>query len=114
MLRFAAGHRDAIAKVPVAYFILCDTLREYTPANQQIALGYVAPLRKINEPVSVGMFAGCRDFSKAHPILRWFLMHVVELAEGDWRNWEQIRAWAATVAPQLTGVEPALLTRGVG
>ena len=110
LLRFVAGQRDTIAQLPVAYFILCDTLREYTPANRQIALGYLAPLRKLREPVNVGMFAGRRDFSRVHPILAWILMRAFHLAEGDWRDWEQIREWAATVAPQFTGASAHLAT----
>jgi menaquinone-dependent protoporphyrinogen oxidase len=102
MLRFAAKHRDAMSGIPVAYFIQCDLLREYTPAHRQAALGYVAPLRKLHEPVSVGLFAGRRDFSNVHPLLTWVLKHVFRLVEGDFRDWEQIRAWAATVAAQLT------------
>jgi menaquinone-dependent protoporphyrinogen oxidase len=105
MLRFLKDHRDAIAHVPVAYFILCDTLREYTPANRQIALGYAAPLRKVKEPIELGMFAGRRDFSTTNPIVRWLLMRVVGLAEGDWRNWEQITAWAGGLARQLADVQ---------
>jgi len=112
MQRFVADQREALARLPVAYFILCDTLREYTPANRQIALGYLAPLRKAKPPVSVGMFAGRRDFSKVHPLLRWFLMRVIRLAEGDWRDWEQIRAWAAALAPQLADARPAIATTG--
>ena len=112
MLRFAADHRDAMARLPVACFILCDTLRESTPANRQVALGYLAPLRKLLEPVSAGMFAGRRDFSTVHPVLAWVLMRLFHLAEGDWRNWEQIRAWAVTVASQLAGVQPAHFTSG--
>jgi menaquinone-dependent protoporphyrinogen oxidase len=111
MRRFMAAQHDQIAERPVAYFILCDTLREYTPANRQIALGYVEPLRKLKEPVSVGLFAGRRDFSTVHPLLRWLMMRVVGLAEGDWRDWQQIRSWAGTVAPQLFAAEPALVAR---
>ena len=106
MRRFVSDRRDAMSGMPVAYFILCDLLREYTPANRQVALGYVAPLRELHEPVSVGMFAGRRDFSKVHPLLSWVLKHVLRLVEGDFRDWEQIRAWAATVAVQLTREAP--------
>jgi menaquinone-dependent protoporphyrinogen oxidase len=102
MRQFVANQHGALARLPVAYFILCDTLREDTPANRQIALGYLAPLREMKQPVSMGLFAGARDFSKIHPLLRWFVMHVFRLAEGDWRNWSQIRAWAAELAPSLT------------
>jgi menaquinone-dependent protoporphyrinogen oxidase len=112
MLEFLSDHRDGIASMPVAYYILCDTLREYTPANRQIALGYAAPLRRIKEPVGVGMFAGRRDFGKIHPMLRWFLKRVVGLAEGDWRNWDEIGTWAERVAGQVAGTESGLLRSG--
>jgi menaquinone-dependent protoporphyrinogen oxidase len=101
MRRFVTTRRDALAGLPVAYFIQCDLLRNYTPANRQIALGYVAPLRALKEPMSVGLFAGRRDFSKTNRLLRWFLIRVVRLEEGDWRDWGQIRAWAASLAAQL-------------
>ena len=112
MQRFVADQHEALARLPVAYFILCDALREDTPANRQIALGYLSPLRAAKQPVSVGMFAGRRDFSKVHPLLRWFLMRVVRLAEGDWRDWAQIRAWAVTLAAQLADARPALAATG--
>jgi menaquinone-dependent protoporphyrinogen oxidase len=112
MLRFLNAQRDAIGPMPVAYFILCDTLRSYTPANRQIALGYAASLRKIKEPIELGMFAGRRDFSTTHPLVRWLLTRVVGLAEGDWRNWDQITAWAETVATQLTDAYTTRPRRG--
>ena len=100
-VRFLQEHCDCLARVPVAYFILCDTLRSCTPSNRQIALGYAAPLREIKEPIELGMFAGRRDFSKMNPLVRWLLMRVIGLEEGDWRNWDQIRAWASRTAEQI-------------
>jgi menaquinone-dependent protoporphyrinogen oxidase len=113
MLRFVKRHRDAITQLPVAYFIQCDQLRAYTPANRQIALSYVTPLRKLHEPISIGLFAGRRDFSKVNPLLKWVLMHVFKLSEGDWRDWEQIGGWAATVASQVVETDSGRLERGV-
>lgn len=112
MQRFVADQRDAMSVIPVAYFIQCDLLREYTPANRQIALGYLAALRKEKEPISIGMFAGRRDFSTIHPLLRWALTRLLRLAEGDWRDWDQIKSWSATVASQLAQIEPHRLERG--
>lgn len=112
MLRFVAEQRAAMSGMPVAYFILCEQLREYTPANRQVALGYVTPLRKLHEPVSIGMFAGRRDFSKVHPLLRWLLMRVFRFAEGDWRDWAQIRTWAAAAAGQLVQAGPRRIESG--
>ena len=112
MRRFVADHGDAMAGMPVAYFILCDLLREDTPANRQTAVGYLTPLRELHEPVSEGLFAGRRDFSKVHPFLSWVLKHVLRLVEGDFRDWDQIRAWAATVAAQFTQEAPPRPKRG--
>jgi menaquinone-dependent protoporphyrinogen oxidase len=105
-LRFATAQRQALADLPVAYFILCDTLREDTPANRATARAYVTPLEQLKQPLSLGLFAGKKDFSTVHPLLRWLLKHVMKLPEGDWRDWDQIRAWAAALAPRLTRAEP--------
>ena len=110
MRKFVADHRDAMSGMPVAYFILCDTLREDTPANRLTATGFVSPLRDLKEPVSEGLFAGRRDFSAVHPLVAWVLKHVFRLVEGDFRDWSQIRAWGATVAPHLTGASAHLAT----
>jgi hypothetical protein len=58
------------------------------------------------------MFAGRRDFSTTHPLLRWLLMRVAGLAEGDWRNWDQITAWADAVATHLTAAYATRPQRG--
>jgi menaquinone-dependent protoporphyrinogen oxidase len=105
-LQFATAQQQALAGLSVAYFILCDTLREDTPANRATARGYVTPLERIKQPVTLGLFAGKKDFSTVHPLLRWLLKHVVKLPEGDWRDWERIRAWAAALAPRLARAEP--------
>jgi menaquinone-dependent protoporphyrinogen oxidase len=112
MLKFAAAQQDAFAQKPVAYFILCDTLKEDTPGNREIARRYLEPLLKVRQSVSLGLFAGARDFSKLHPLLRWFFTRVIRLPEGDWRDWEQIRSWATELAPRLAAVQPALAAIG--
>ena len=112
MLRFVTQQRDAMAQIPVAYFILCDTLREDTPANRRTAMGYLEPLRRLKQPVGEGLFAGRRDFSAVHPVVSWMLKHVFRLVEGDFRDWELIRVWVATIAAQLTGSETGRFERG--
>src|SRR4051812_33664777 len=51
--RFLAAQRDALLERPVAYFVLCDTLKEDTPGNRERARGFVDPLIAIKSPVSV-------------------------------------------------------------
>lgn len=110
--RFAAAQRQALANLPVAYFALCETLREDTPANRDRARCFLAPLRKLKQPVSLGLFAGAKDYSSVHPFVRWVLVNLLKLPEGDWRDWAQIRAWAAALAPRLIRTDPALVGSG--
>jgi hypothetical protein len=34
------------------------------------------------------------------------MLHLLHSPEGDWRDWNQIRAWATTLAPRLTYGKP--------
>jgi menaquinone-dependent protoporphyrinogen oxidase len=72
--------------------------------------GYLLPafldpvLKKVPQvkPLSVGVFRGKLDYSKLDP-LSWFVMKLIWLiykkAEGDFRNWEIIQSWAASLRP---------------
>ena len=44
------------------------------------------------------------DYSKLNPLFRFMFSRIKsdDLAEGDWRDWEAIRAWAAALVPLLT------------
>lgn len=110
--RFVAEQQQALADLPVAYFALCELLREDTPANRAHTRGFLDPLRKIKEPVSFAIFAGKRDLSGVNPVLRWLLAKLLKIQHGDWRNWDQIRAWAAELAPRLTMPESVVAGRG--
>jgi menaquinone-dependent protoporphyrinogen oxidase len=105
--RFAAEQRRALANLPVAYFALCEILRNDTPANRARARRFLDPLRQIEEPVSFEVFAGKRDLSRVNPVLRWLLKTILKIEHGDWRNWDEIRAWAAALTPCLTQPESA-------
>ena len=63
-------------------------------------LAFLDPVRKILEPISIGLFAGKIDFSK----LSWLdrtIAKAVGSPEGDWRDWEAIRNWARELRPTL-------------
>jgi menaquinone-dependent protoporphyrinogen oxidase len=99
--QFLIRHGDALGRIPISYFILCDKLAVDTAENRATARGYVTSLEELKQPMSVGVFAGARDFSTLNPILRWFVKHVIHLAEGDWRSWDLIRAWSNQLARAL-------------
>ncbi len=101
-VKFARRHGQALGRLPVAYFVVCLTMMNDTPANRQTVLGYLEPLRAIKEPVSMGLFGGRMEYARLNFLLRQFLSRASdEIPEGDWRDWEAIRAWAASIAPAL-------------
>jgi menaquinone-dependent protoporphyrinogen oxidase len=103
-VRFATRFSAALAQVPVALFSVGIGMREDTPVARDKTRTMLAPiLQAIPTPVSLEFFGGRLDYSKLNPFYRWMFKRVKsdDLAEGDWRNWEAIRAWAGTLAPLL-------------
>jgi menaquinone-dependent protoporphyrinogen oxidase len=105
---FVKRHRQALGKMPVAYFVVCLTMAEDTPENRQETLGYLKPLREAApeiEPVDVGLFAGAvlvdtEEYRHLFFGLKWIAKIMAGNLE-DNRDWEAIRAWARQVGPAL-------------
>ena len=53
-----------------------------------------------------------KDYSSVHPLVRWVMIHVLHSLECDWRDWDRIRTWAASLAPGLNAGRPALAATG--
>lgn len=101
MINFAGKHHAALSSLPVACFSLGLLMREDTPENRQKTGEFLAPLlQKIPPPLHMGYFAGKVEYSKLDPFLRFIFSKDKsgEIPEGDWRNWDAIRAWAGEVA----------------
>jgi len=98
--KFVEKHRDALSQLPVAYFIVCLTMMEDTEENRRTVAAYLDPVCEVVQPVDVGLFAGMMDYSKLPFILR-LMMKKMKSPEGDFRDWEAIRAWAAGLCPAL-------------
>ncbi|MBU2548427.1 MAG: flavodoxin domain-containing protein [Proteobacteria bacterium] len=100
---FVKAHYGRLARIPVACFMTCLTMREPTQDNRQKAMAYLKPLLEDLpefKPRSIGLFAGALDYGK----VSWALGAVLKakgLPEGDFRDWEAIRAWSAQVGPAL-------------
>jgi len=100
--RFLRKHRKSLRQLPVAFFIVCMTLKEPIPENIEKTKGYAAPMINIKEPVSLGLFGGCFDPDK---ITGLFAMTMKEEPKEDIRDWEKIRAWGREILPKLSGSE---------
>jgi menaquinone-dependent protoporphyrinogen oxidase len=102
-VEFVKTHRDVLRRVPVAYFVACLTMKDDTAENRSKALAYLDPVCKQVpqvKPVDIGLFAGAIDFSKLSFVYS-SILRVKGAPEGDFRNWEAIRTWAAGVRPAL-------------
>lgn len=78
-------------------FFVCLTLKDDTVENRQTVSAYLDPLRALAQPASEGMFAGVLNPRKLNLIER-MMMKAMKAPEGDYRNWEAIEAWAASLA----------------
>jgi menaquinone-dependent protoporphyrinogen oxidase len=93
---FVKENRNILSQVPVAYFLVCMTLSRPTEENRTKVLSYMDPiLKSVPEikPVGIGTFAGAMDYNN----LSWINKKILkskETPEGDFRDWNVIRAWA--------------------
>ena len=95
---FVKKHKAELGKMPTAYFVMNATLREDTPENRKTVLAYLDPVRAEFEPGKIGLFAGKMDLNKLSFIDR-MISKMVGSVEGDFRDWNAIRAWAAEALP---------------
>jgi len=112
MKKFVARHRQALSRMPVAYFLVCLTMRSDTPENRCAADAYLNPLRQQApevQPVDIGLFAGAvqPDSDRLEQKKMFFfwkmIINAMKESHGDFRDWDTIRAWAEKLSPLLTG-----------
>jgi menaquinone-dependent protoporphyrinogen oxidase len=93
---FVKKNRDILRQVPVAYFLVCMTLSQPTEKKRAEVLSYMDPILKAVpeiKPVGIGTFAGALDYNN----LSWLNKKILKSKgspEGDFRDWNAIRAWA--------------------
>ncbi len=102
-IEFVQRHREALQSRPVAYFMLCMTMRIPSEENKAQARGYINEVVKgIPEitPVDIGLFAGYIDRRKTVWLLRNYL-RTRKLHTGDYRDWNAIRTWGSALYAKL-------------
>jgi len=93
---FVKKNKDTLRQMPVAYFLVCMTLARPTEENRAKVLSYMDPILKAVpeiKPVGIGTFAGALDYNN----LSWLNKKILKskgTPEGDFRDWNAIRAWA--------------------
>ena len=102
-LTFLKQHQAALSQVPVAYFIVCMSVRDETEEGRTLLTFYENQMRSRApqvQPVDVGFFAGKVD-PETLPLLSRLIVKALKSEEGDFRDWDAIRGWASSVAPVL-------------
>jgi len=99
--KFVEKNREALSQIPVAYFVVCLTMKDDTEENRSTVEAYLDPVREMVEPVDIGLFAGVIDYSKLSFTART-MSKAMKVSEGDFRDWEAIRAWARQLHDRLT------------
>lgn len=105
-MQFMRAHQAALARKPFAAFLVCMTLA--MPGAEKYRQGvaeWLGPVRALVRPVSEGLFAGVLDISQV-PSFGNRLKFRLSVAfgvwkEGDHRDWNAIRAWAADLRSLL-------------
>ena len=93
---FVNKNQDILRQMPVAYFLVCMTLSQPTEEKRAQVLSYMDPILKAVpkiKPVGIGTFAGALDYNN----LSWLNKKILKskgTPEGDFRDWNAIRAWA--------------------
>ncbi len=105
-MQFMQTHQAALAQKPFAAFLVCLTLAmPRADKYREHVATWLEPVRALVKPMSEGFFAGALDISKI-PSFRDRLKFRLSVAfgvwsEGDHRDWDAIRAWAADLKPLL-------------
>ncbi len=104
-VEFLQTYRAYLSHIPVAYFVVCVTMRENNAAHRGTVLSYLAPVQEALpeiKPVAIGAFAGAFNSRQwALPLLLMLKARHELPPEGDFRNWKAIRAWARDLHPLL-------------
>lgn len=105
--RFIQRHKEALARKPVATFMVCMTLAMKNEQWREEAdvEAWLDPVRRVVHPVSEGYFAGALDISKIPSWVDRVKFRVSVMlgiwSEGDHRDWAKIEAWARALPAKL-------------
>jgi menaquinone-dependent protoporphyrinogen oxidase len=105
---FVKSNQDTLTRLPIAYFVVCLTMKDDTPENRDKVLAYLNPVRKGAPriiPAAVGLFPGVVDFSKLSFVYQ-SILKAKGVSEGDYRNFAAVKGWASNVGPALVAAQP--------
>ena len=107
-IAFVERDQAILQQKPIAYFLASMELALSTDpsAIEKVNPVFDDVLAQVPNvtPIAFGLFAGALDYSKmslANRIL--YQLFSPDDTDGDYRDWDAIRAWATTLRPSLLG-----------
>jgi menaquinone-dependent protoporphyrinogen IX oxidase len=110
-MQFVQSHQAELACKPFAAFLVCMTLAMKKGQYREHVATWLDPVRALVQPesggtsVPLGLFAGALELRKIKSFgdrLKFRMSVMMGVwSEGDHRDWDAIRAWAAGLPPLL-------------
>jgi menaquinone-dependent protoporphyrinogen oxidase len=97
---FVRENLAILQRIPTAYFTVCATMSEDTPAKRARAAGFTAPVRAVLTPAAEGYFGGKVDPNKLS-LLENIAIKAKGVPQGDFRDWVKIANWAQSTYAQI-------------
>jgi menaquinone-dependent protoporphyrinogen oxidase len=97
---FVSENLASLQRVPTAYFTVCMTMAEDTPAAQARAAGFIESVRTVLAPATEGYFAGKVD-PKRLSFIDNTMLQAKGVPVGDFRDWDKIRNWSQSTYTQI-------------
>ena len=104
-MQFMRTHQATLARKPFAAFLVCITLAMPNADKYRDGVAtWLDPVRALVKPASEGLFAGALDLSQVSFFDGLGMRVAIAFGifpQGDHRNWNAIRVWAADLEPIL-------------
>jgi len=96
-VKFVEANQAALQQKSFSAFLVCMTMKDDNEETRKTVSAYVEPIRALVKPASEGLFAGVIDPSKVN-LLDKMAIKMIKAPIGDFRQWDQITAWAENLA----------------
>lgn len=95
---FVSRFQKDLANKSTAFFTVCLTMAEDTSESREKVREFTQPVRDLFMPDREEFFAGQLDYQHLSLVEGALMRYAIRAPEGDFRDWEKIRAWAMELA----------------
>lgn len=103
-MKFAEANQSQLSRMPTACFLVCLTMANDTEEQRARVATWMEPARSILAPVAEGLFGGqlwYKNYSLVGGLGMRIFAVTLGVGEGDYRDWDAVRAWADDTRPLL-------------